>query len=170
MSPTDSSLSTSSEINIDPNEEINIVLADDHPLVQDGIRTRLEEIQGLNVIGMADNGEDLIKIAEDLKPDIVITDISMPKINGLEATRLLTQKQPQIKILILTMHDNKEYMQNAIDSGAHGYMLKDQPAGEMIEAVKNLYKGEKHFCSSATKVINNEQDKSKNSPVANRQF
>lgn len=161
MSPTDSSLSTSSEINIDPNEEINIVLADDHPLVQDGIRTRLEEIQGLNVIGMADNGEDLIKIAEDLKPDIVITDISMPKINGLEATRLLTQKQPQIKILILTMHDNKEYMQNAIDSGAHGYMLKDQPADEMIEAVKNLYKGEKHFCSSATKVINNEQDKSK---------
>lgn len=161
MSPTDSSLSTSSEINKDPNEEINIVLADDHPLVQDGIRTRLEEIQGLNVIGMADNGEDLIKIAEDLKPDIVITDISMPKINGLEATRLLTQKQPQIKILILTMHDNKEYMQNAIDSGAHGYMLKDQPADEMIEAVKNLYKGEKHFCSSATKVINNEQDKSK---------
>ncbi len=142
-------------------EEIRIILADDHPLVQDGIKTRLEEISGFNVIAMASNGEDLIKLAEEMLPDIIITDISMPKINGLEATRILKQKLPQIKILILTMHDNKEYMQNAIDSGAQGYLLKDQPAKEMIEAVRNLYEGETHFCSGATEVLSNKQDKSK---------
>ena len=132
---------------------INILLADDHPLVQDGIRTRLEEIEDINVIGVASNGQELLDKATELQPDVIITDISMPKINGLEATRLLTQKHPEIKVLILTMHDNKEYMQNAIDSGAKGYILKDQSANEMIDAVRSIHKGKTHFCSSATEVL-----------------
>lgn len=139
---------------------IKIVLADDHPLVQDGIRTRIEEHEGLTVIGTANDGEELLSIVENLQPDIVITDISMPKINGLEATRLLKQKFPEINVLILTMHDNKEYMQNAIDSGARGYMLKDQPAHEMIEALTKIHNGKTHFCSSASEVFDNDKDKS----------
>ena len=132
---------------------IRILLADDHPLVQDGIRTRLEEIDDINVIGVANDGQELLEKAALLKPDVIITDISMPKINGLEATRLLSRSHPEIKILILTMHDNKEYMQNAIDSGAKGYILKDQPAHELIEAVRAINQGKSHFCSSAIDVL-----------------
>jgi len=135
-------------------EQITVLLADDHPLVQDGIRTRFEEIDDIEVIGVASNGQELLDQAEALNPDVIIADISMPYINGLEATRLLSESHPHIKILILTMHDNREYIQNAIDSGAKGYMLKDQPAEEMINAVRTIYNGEQHFCSGATKVLN----------------
>ena len=140
---------------------ITVVLADDHPLVQDGIRTRFEEIEDINVIGVANNGQELLDQAEALNPDLIIADISMPIINGLEATRTLSQTHPHIKVLILTMHDNKEYMQNAINSGAKGYILKDQPAAEMIEAVRAIHKGKKHFCSSATDVANTKKDANK---------
>lgn len=137
--------------------EIRVVLADDHPLVQDGIRTRFEDVDDIDVIGVASDGEELLQKAELLKPDIIIADISMPRINGLEATRLLSQKHPDIKVLILTMHDNKEYMQNAIDSGAKGYILKDQPADEMITAVRSIYRGEKYFCSKASNILSNKK-------------
>ena len=136
---------------------INVVLADDHPLVQDGIRTRFEEIDDIKVIGVASSGKELLEKASELNPDVIITDISMPNINGLEATRLLSQGHPDIKVLILTMHDNKEYMQNAIDSGAKGYILKDQPAVDMIEAVRKIHQGQTHFCSSAAEVMDNKE-------------
>lgn len=141
-------------------EQITVLLADDHPLVQDGIRTRFEDIEDIKVVGIANNGKELLEQAEFLNPDIIIADISMPYINGLEATRILSESQPQIKVLILTMHDNPEYMQNAIDSGAKGYILKDQPASEMINAVRTIYQGKQHFCSSAVDIFG---DKNKNS-------
>ena len=134
-------------------QAIRVSLADDHPLVQDGILTRFIDIEDIEVVGVASNGRELLEKTEKLRPDIIIADISMPYINGLEATRLLSQSHPDIKVLILTMHDNREYMQNAIDSGAKGYILKDQPAHEMINAVRTIYKGEEHFCSSANEVL-----------------
>ena len=138
-------------------DKITVLLADDHPLVQDGIRTRFEEVEDIDVIGVASDGRELLEKNESLKPDIIIADISMPYINGLEATRLLSKSHPSVKVLILTMHDNREYMQNAIDSGAKGYILKDQPAEEMIEAVRSIYKGEQHFCSKASAILSNKK-------------
>ena len=137
---------------------INILLADDHPLVQDGLRTRFNEMDDIKVIGVANDGEELLAKARELKPDLVITDISMPKINGLKATHLLSQELPEIKVLILTMHDNKEYIQNAIDSGAKGYILKDKPAAEMIGAVRAIYQGKSHFCSTSVKALDNNNE------------
>lgn len=134
---------------------ISVLLADDHPLVQDGIRTRFEDIEDIVIIGVASDGKELIKMTDELLPDVIIADISMPHISGLEATRLLSESHPQIKILILTMHDNREYMQNAIESGAKGYILKDQPANEMIDAVRAIHRGEQHFCSSTTEILGN---------------
>ncbi len=152
------SLTTPVSISSETVKTITVVLADDHPLVQDGIRTRFEGIEDINVIGVANNGQELLEQAEALNPDVIIADISMPVINGLEATRKLSQSHPHIKVLILTMHDNKEYMQNAIDSGARGYILKDQPAAEMIAAVRAIHKGKQHFCSSANAVANSRKD------------
>lgn len=137
----------------DKTSTINILLADDHPLVQDGLRTRFNDIEDINVIGVASDGEELLEKARNLKPDLVITDISMPKINGLKATHLLSQELPEIKVVVLTMHDNKEYIQNAINSGAKGYILKDKPAAEMIAAVRAIYNGDTHFCSTSVKAL-----------------
>ena len=142
-------------------QQITVLLADDHPLVQDGIRTRFEEIEDIDVIGVANDGKELLEKAEALNPDVIIADISMPYINGLEATRLLSKSHPHIKVLILTMHDNREYMQNAIDSGAKGYILKDQPANIMIDAVRSLYQGKEHFCSNATELKSAEKSPNK---------
>lgn len=145
------------EKNVAQTSTIKILLADDHPLVQEGLRTRFNDIEDINVIGVASDGEELLEKARLLKPDLVITDISMPKINGLKATHLLSQELPEIKVVVLTMHDNKEYIQNAIDSGAKGYILKDKPSAEMIAAVRAIYNGDTHFCSSSVKTL----DKSK---------
>lgn len=153
MTDLNSNISTKLDVN-----NIAVLLADDHPLVQDGIRTRFEEIEDISVVGVANDGNELLEKAESLQPDIIIADISMPYINGLEATRLLSISHPKIKVLILTMHDNREYMQNAIDSGAKGYILKDQPANEMIDAVRAIYNGEQHFCSSATEAKSKSSD------------
>lgn len=148
---------------------INILLADDHPLVQDGLRTRFNELEDINVIGVASDGEELLEKARLLKPDLVITDISMPKINGLQATYILAKELPEVKVIVLTMHDNKEYIQNAIDSGARGYILKDKPAAEMIAAVRAIYQGETHFCSSSVKVLKPKNDKDPNKLTAREQ-
>jgi len=148
---------------------INILLADDHPLVQDGLRTRFNEIDDIHVIGTANDGEELLKKAKELKPDLVITDISMPKINGLKATHMLSQEHPEIKVLVLTMHDNKEYIQNAIDSGAKGYILKDKPAAEMISAVRAIHKGETHFCSTSVKALDPKTQKNNPDKLTSRE-
>ena len=140
-------------------ETINILLADDHPLVQDGLRTRFNDIEDINVIGVANDGEELLAKARLLKPDVVITDISMPKMNGLKATHILSQELPDINVLILTMHDNKEYIQNAIDSGAKGYILKDKSAAEMVAAVRVIHQGDTHFCSTSVKTFKTSKDK-----------
>lgn len=147
------STTTLEKTNIEAPTAINILLADDHPLVQDGLRTRFNEVEGINVIGVANDGEELLEKARLLKPDLVITDISMPKINGLKASHLLSQELPEIKVVILTMHDNKEYIQNAIDSGAKGYILKDKPAAEMIAAVRAIFNGKTHFCPESLKAL-----------------
>ena len=139
---------------------ITVLLADDHPLVQDGIRTRFDEVENINVIGVASDGKELLEKVDTLQPDVVIADISMPHINGLEATRLLAKSHPQCKVLILTMHDNQEYMQHAIESGAKGYMLKDQPSDEMIDAVRAIHEGKPYFCHRATQVIASRKRKS----------
>ena len=140
---------------------IRVLLADDHPLVQDGIRTCFEDIADIDVVGVASNGQELLDQVSELNPDVIITDISMPVMNGLEATRLLAQTHPSIKVLILTMHDNREYIQTALESGASGYLLKDQPASDLIEAIRSIYAGQKYFCSSASSMLH------KRSKIAN---
>lgn len=143
-----------SQIDALDNHLIRVLLADDHPLVQDGIRTRFEDVVDIDVVGVASNGQELLNQVPELNPDVIITDISMPVMNGLEATRQLALSHPLIKVLILTMHDNKEYIQNAIESGARGYVLKDQPAGDLIDAIRAIHCGEKFFCSATSNLMN----------------
>lgn len=132
---------------------IRVLLVDDHPLVIDGIQARLEDEGGIEVVGRASNGQAAIETAQQLQPDVILMDISMPVMNGLEATKVLQTRMPETRVLILSMHDNREYMVQLIQSGAKGYILKDVSAAEMVSAVETVYKGGTYFSSSASQTL-----------------
>jgi DNA-binding NarL/FixJ family response regulator len=136
-------------------DKINIVLADDHVLVRNGIKSMLESDTEIKVVGEASNGAEALETAKALKPDILVLDIRMPGMTGLEAAAKLDKYAPQTKAVILSMHDSEEYVIQALDAGAYGYMLKDTDKNEFIKALKQIYKGNKYFSGSVSNVLAN---------------
>lgn len=136
-------------------EKINIVLADDHALVRNGIKAMLESETELNVVGEASNGIEALAVARTLRPDILVLDIRMPEMTGLEAAARLAEVSPQTKAVILSMHDSEEYVLQALDSGAYGYLLKDTDKGEFVRALKQIYAGNKYFSGAVSNVLAN---------------
>ncbi len=135
-------------------EKIKIVIADDHDVVREGTRSLLERESDMQVVGEATNGEEAIKLIEDLKPDVVILDVSMPRLSGIEVTRRIKSRFPAIGILILSAYDNDEYVFSSLEAGAAGYLLKDVHSREIVEAVRSVYSGESVlYPSIASKVI-----------------
>lgn len=120
---------------------IRILLVDDHPLVRDGLRARLSLAEGLETVGEAGNAaEALVRLAET-RPDLVLMDVGMKDVNGIELTRRLLERAPALRVLMLSMYDNPEYVQRALQAGACGYVLKDAPAGEILAAVDAVAAG-----------------------------
>ncbi len=135
-------------------DKIRIIVADDHAVVREGTRTMLEREKDMEVVGEAADGEEAIKLIEELKPDVAILDISMPKLSGLEVTRRIKPRFPSLAILILSAYDNDEYIFALLEAGAAGYLLKDVPSREIVEAVRSVYSGESVLHPSiARKVI-----------------
>lgn len=133
-------------------KKIRIVLADDHALVRDGMKTLLKDVQDFSVIGEAADGHEAVKKVEELMPDIVILDISMPNMNGLETIDVIHRRFPKTKILVLTMHESEEYAHRVYKSGVGGYMLKNSDKKEFIHAIRAVSKGERFFSSSISGV------------------
>ena len=119
-----------------------IVLADDHYLIREGLRSILEERADLHVVGEASDGLELLLLLDRLKPHLVILDISMPRLGGIETARQLKMKYPGMKILMLTMHQEREYLYEAISAGVEGYLLKDDAEKELLPAIETLRRGE----------------------------
>ncbi len=135
-------------------DKIRIVIADDHAVVREGTRTLLEREADMQVVGEAADGEEAIKLIETLKPDVAILDISMPKMSGIEVTKRIKPRFPSLAILILTAYDNDEYVFALLEAGAAGYLLKDVPGREIVDAVRSVYSGESVLHPSiARKVI-----------------
>jgi DNA-binding NarL/FixJ family response regulator len=134
-------------------EKIRILLADDHTLMRSGIRALLEDEPGLTVIGEAEDGRSAVAQACKLRPDVVIMDIAMPLLNGLEATRQIRQQCPRVRVLILSMHDNEEYIRQVLEAGAMGYILKDAAARELISAIRSVYRGEAVLSPAVTRLV-----------------
>jgi DNA-binding NarL/FixJ family response regulator len=130
-----------------------ILIVDDHEVVRDGLKNILTSLDNISIAGEAGNGEDAVKMYTSLKPDIVIMDISMPGMNGIEATRVIKEKDPDARILILTMHDNQEYLNQIIRSGAKGFILKNTDKEELLEAVRTVSSGENFFSKDISKLI-----------------
>src|SRR5208337_1551207 len=122
-----------------------IVLADDHALVRQGIRKIIEEDGSLEVVGEAGDGMELLEILKTIQPDLVIVDIAMPRLRGLEATKRIKHLYPQVKVMILSMHRSKEYLRQAVVAGVSGYLLKEDADTALHTAIKPLRHGKKFF-------------------------
>jgi DNA-binding NarL/FixJ family response regulator len=122
-------------------ESYRIVLADDHALFRHGMRKIINDVPGMEVIGEANDGLELLEMLRELTPHLVVLDISMPNLRGIEAAREIRSLYPRTKVLILTMHKNKEYLYHAIASGANGYLLKEDSDEELLLAIEMIFKG-----------------------------
>jgi two-component system nitrate/nitrite response regulator NarL len=122
-----------------------LLLVDDHPLMREGIRSSLANYQSLEIVGEAHNGEEAVRKAKELMADVVLMDINMPGMNGLEATELLRREAPHAKALILTVHKNPEYVRKIIHCGARGYVLKDASGEELARAIELVAAGRSYF-------------------------
>ncbi|MBK5551130.1 MULTISPECIES: response regulator [unclassified Pseudomonas] len=120
---------------------IRVALVDDHSLVRDGIRALLTVVDFLEIVGEADSGASAVEMVRQTQPDLLLVDIGLKDMNGLELTRLLRQEHPSIKILILSMYDNNEYVSESVRSGASGYVLKNSPSREIIAAIEAIASG-----------------------------
>jgi len=123
-------------------KKITILLVENHVVVRESIRQFLEREEKLEVVGEAGDGEEAVQMASQLKPDVIIMDISMPKLNGIEATKRIKALQPSAAILILTAYDYEQYIFPLLEAGAAGYLLKDVSSRELISAIETVYRGE----------------------------
>jgi two-component system, NarL family, response regulator NreC len=124
---------------------IKIVLADDHQVVRKGLKALLSADPEFNIIGEAGDGLETVKLVEEVQPDILVLDLMMAGINGLEVTRQLNKKNPRIGIVILSMHSNEAYVLEALRSGAKAYILKESPPEELIRAIREVYAGRRYL-------------------------
>jgi two-component system, NarL family, nitrate/nitrite response regulator NarL len=137
-------------------ERIKVLLVDDHPIVREGIKAHLAAQPDLRVVEEASDGREALAKARQHRPDVILMDITMPHMNGLEAIARLRKKAPQAKILVLTMHDNKEYIAQSVRFGARGYLRKDTSPAELVRAIKSVHAGEVCFSATASRVVADE--------------
>lgn len=124
---------------------VRVVLADDHDLVRSGVRALLGQVPGVEVVGEARDGGELVDLVERLRPDVAMTDLSMPGTDGLSAIATLHERHPQVRLLVLSMHDEVETVRRAVASGASGYLMKDAPASELQEAIQSVVATGRYF-------------------------
>jgi DNA-binding NarL/FixJ family response regulator len=138
------------------NKIITVLLVDDHKIIRDGIKSLLEGVENIKIIGEASNGVEAIEFFKKQPADMVIMDIRMPEMSGIETTQYLTQTYPNVKVLALTMHDEEAFIYKMLNAGASGYLLKNVGKEEFVTAIQKVYKGDNYFSLDlATKMITN---------------
>jgi two-component system response regulator NreC len=133
--------------------KIHILIADDHTLLRNGICAILKEEQDMLIVGEANDGREAVRLAGQLKPNVVLMDIAMPLLNGLEATRQIKREYPEINVLVLTMYDNEEYFRKMLEVGASGYIIKRAAATELVSAIRAVYNGEAVLSPAITRLL-----------------
>lgn len=133
--------------------KVRLMLVDDHPLVRDGLRVRLSTVAGFEVVAEADDGATALARLEQAQPDVVLMDIAMRGTNGIELVREFHDRQPQVQVIMLTMHDQPQYVVEAFRQGARGYVLKDSPAQEIIAAIHAVMSGRRYYSAGVADAL-----------------
>jgi two-component system, NarL family, response regulator NreC len=133
--------------------DTKVLLADDHAILREGLRLVLDAQPGIAVVGEAEDGRQALEMVERLHPDVVVMDIAMPNLNGLEATRQIKRRFPQVRVVILTMHENQQYLVQIVKVGANGCVLKRSAGTELVTAVKAAARGESYFSPSIAGML-----------------
>jgi DNA-binding NarL/FixJ family response regulator len=132
---------------------IKVFVADDHPVVRDGLRYILETQADITVVGEAANGLDALAQAQKLRPDVLVMDISMPGLNGIEATRRIREELPRAQVVILSVYSTAEHIYRALKAGAQGYLLKESAGAEVVKAVRTVYEGRRYLCKKISDIV-----------------
>jgi DNA-binding NarL/FixJ family response regulator len=147
-----------------------ILLVDDHQILREGLRSLLEKQVGLEVVGETGDGRTALQLVQDLRPDLVIMDVTMPDLDGIDATRLITHDHPGTKVLALSMYLRKVFVVEMLKSGASGYLLKENAFAEIVEAIKTILAGEKYVCRKAAGLLAEEYTKGQDASAASTQL
>jgi len=134
-------------------KKIRLVLADDHPLIREGFKSLLQKNERFEIVGIAENGKELIELAGNLLPDVILTDINMPVVNGLDALKNIAELYPDIKLIVLTMHEEREYIIHALKIGVQGYLLKNIERSDLEKAIISIFEGGKYFSPIVTNIL-----------------
>ena len=134
-------------------KKLGILLADDHIVMRTGLRALLERQPNLEVVGESENGRETVALAASLKPDVVVMDVGMPVLNGIEATQTIVTQNPTVAVVILSMHADESYVMRALKAGARGYLLKDSAAADLIGAIQAISQGKSFFSPKVSRIL-----------------
>jgi two-component system response regulator NreC len=134
-------------------KRIRILLVDDHAVVRHGFRMILEAQPDMEIAGEAGNGREAVRLAEELKPDIVVMDVAMPELNGIEATRRLGASLPHTRVVALSMHKDSVYVREILRAGARGYLLKDSPPADLLSAIRSVASGQSYLSPAVSNAV-----------------
>jgi two-component system nitrate/nitrite response regulator NarL len=143
---------------------IRLLIVDDHPIVISGVKNSLESERRIQIVGEATTGKDVLSKAKELVPDIVLLDISLPGLNGLQVTRRLVKELPGVKVVAFSMHDDREYILGVVHAGAKGYILKETSTSELIKAITTVFAGDTYFSPPVAQTLLNEHFGTKRGP------
>jgi RNA polymerase sigma factor (sigma-70 family) len=133
--------------------KVRILIADDHGIVRKGLRLQLEQHEEFQVVGEASDGREAVRLAEELSPDVIIMDIAMPNLNGIQATTQLVKKNPKLGVIMLSMHSDESYLTRTLTAGAKGYLLKDSADQDLYRAVQSVSEGKPFFSPTIAKTL-----------------
>lgn len=134
-------------------QPIRVLLVDDHAIVRQGLRAILDSMEGFDVVGEAENGRDAVEKTRQLAPDVVVMDLVMPVLNGIESTRQIRKMMPKTKVVALTMHTDEKYVFQVLKAGASGYVLKSGPAQDLAKAIESVHGGNPYFSPAISRKI-----------------
>jgi DNA-binding NarL/FixJ family response regulator len=151
-------------------DKTSVLLVDDHPFVREGIRSFLSDLPDFEVVGEACSGSEALKMAQQHEPDFILLDINMPGTNGLEAVGQLRKSTPKAKILVLTVHNSREYVLHVARSGAHGYILKEAPPEELLQAMNAIRGGQKYYSPAVAGHVFDEYERPTGKKIPEKQL
>ena len=134
-------------------KKLRILLADDHTVMRTGLRALLERQPDMEVVGESENGRETVELAASLRPDVVVMDVGMPVLNGIEASKTIVTQSPRTAVVILSMHADESYVMRALSAGARGYLLKDSGAGDLISAIQAVSQGKSFFSPKVSRIL-----------------